>query len=90
MNSSSYHPGGFDPSKPNGNLAEKADPKAGTFTRWDTEGRVIESRPLTAAELAALTPPPDPRAELLARIEGATMLDEIREIVADAITGGMV
>ena len=35
-------------------------------------------------------PPPDPRAELLARIEGATMLDEMRDIVADAISGGLV
>lgn len=37
------------------------------------------------------TPPaPDPRAELLDRIGQATMLDEIREIVADAIGGGVL
>jgi hypothetical protein len=35
-------------------------------------------------------PAPDPRAELLDRIEQATMLDEIREIVADAIGGGVL
>lgn len=90
MKTSSYHPGGFDPSKANGNLAELSDLDAGTFTRWDRAGRVIESRPLTADEVAALTPPPDPRAELLARLDGATLLDEMRDIVADAINGGLV
>lgn len=35
-------------------------------------------------------PPLDPRAELLARLQSATMLDEMRDIVADAITGGVV
>lgn len=74
----------------NGRRVEAWDSDAGTFTRWDADGNIVEQRPLTVDEIAALTPPPDPRAELLARIEGATMLDEIREIVADAITGGMV
>lgn len=41
-------------------------------------------------ELDDPPPPPDPRAELLARLEGATLLDEMRDIVADAITGGLV
>lgn len=58
--SSCYHLGGFDPSKPNGNLAEKADASTGTFTRWDPDGRVVEQRPLTVDEIAALTPPPQP------------------------------
>jgi hypothetical protein len=35
-------------------------------------------------------PAPDPRAALLDRISQATMLDEIREIVADAIGGGVL
>ncbi len=71
-----------------GRRVESWNGNTGTFTRWDGAGRVIESRPLTAEELAALTPAPDPRAELLDRIGQATMLDEIREIVADAISGG--
>ena len=73
-----------------GKLVERWSTDTGRYERFDADGRVVEQRPLTADELAALTPPPDPRAELLARIEGATMLDEIRDIVADAIAGGMV
>ena len=86
-----YHMGGFDPQNPHDNMAERADVATGTFTRWDTSGRVIESRPLTADELAALTPTPDPRAELLARLDDAPlMIDELRSIVADAIDKGLL
>ena len=73
-----------------GKLVERWSTDTGHYERFDADGRVIEQRPLTADEIAALTPPPDPRAELLARLDDAVLLDEIREIVADAITGGMV
>lgn len=43
-----------------------------------------------AAEVAAMTPAPDPRAELLARLDDAVLLDEIRAVVADAINGGVI
>ena len=33
---------------------------------------------------------PDPRAELLARLDDAVLLDEIRAVVADAINGGVI
>lgn len=74
----------------NGRRVEAWDSDAGTFTRWDADGNVLEHRPLTADEIAAMTPPPDPRAELLARLDDAVLLDEIRAVVADAIQGGVL
>lgn len=52
----SYHLGGFDPDAQAGNRAECWDGDAGTYTRWDTDGQELETRPLTADELAALAP----------------------------------
>lgn len=60
MKNTDYHPGGFNPSAPAFNRAAEWDTDAATFTRWDESGTVIESRPLTADEIAALTPPPPP------------------------------
>lgn len=48
-----YHSGGFIPEAPARNCAEKWDPSAGTYTRWDKAGSVVESRPLTADEVSA-------------------------------------
>ena len=45
-----FHVGGFLPS----------DVAAGTFTRWDVDGNVLEQRSLTQEEIAALTPPDPP------------------------------
>lgn len=53
-----YRPGGYDPGISGHNLAEQIDTDTGTLTRYDRQGNVIESRPLTADEIAALTPPP--------------------------------
>lgn len=51
----SFGIGGFDPEHPTGNRTERLDENG--YTRWDTEGNVLETRALTdaeAAELAAL------------------------------------
>ena len=41
-----------------GRLVEQWNGPAGTYTRWDADGNVMETRALTADELARLTPPP--------------------------------
>mgnify|MGYP000582456124 CR=1 FL=1 len=43
-----------------GRLVEQWNGPAGTYTRWDADGNVRETRALTADELARLTPPPPP------------------------------
>jgi hypothetical protein len=58
-----YHIGGYLPDAPNGNRAEEYDLDAGTFTRWDADGGVLEQRALAADETAALTPPANPQAD---------------------------
>ena len=52
MADTKYHLGGFDPAAPAQNRAEQWDPDAGTYTRWDRAGVVLESRPLSAVEAA--------------------------------------
>lgn len=47
-----YGIGGYLPGHPNDNIVEVSD--AGTLTRWNDKGAVIEQRPLTADELGAL------------------------------------
>lgn len=49
-----YYAGGFDPSKPAGNIAEQLDGAAGTYTAWNAAGAVTAQRPLTADEAASL------------------------------------
>lgn len=51
----SYFPGGYEPAQPNGNISEVWDDAAGTYTRYNPDGTVAETRPLTADEQAALT-----------------------------------
>lgn len=60
-----YGPGGFNAGAVAGNRAEEWDTTANTYTRWDTAGQVVETRPLTGAEVAALTPPTAPMAAVL-------------------------
>jgi len=48
-----YHPGGYLPAKPAQNRAAEWDTTAGTHTAWDAKGNVIETRPLTPAEVAS-------------------------------------
>lgn len=52
-----------------GRLVERWGTDTGTYTRWDESGNAVESRPLSDAEIASLTPPPNPRAEKIAEIE---------------------
>lgn len=94
-----YHPGGFLPAHPNKNRASVADLDAGTFTQWDQAGAVIVTRPLTAAEIAALTPAPpapDPVADALqsaadsaaqAALEDVRALAPLLQAAANAVRG---
>jgi hypothetical protein len=50
-----YYLGGFNPAAPAQNRAEEWDSAAGTYTRWDQAGTVVETRPLSAAEVADFT-----------------------------------
>ncbi len=69
--------------------AEVIDLTQGTIAR-EVNGAIVSTRALTPAEVAANTPPVDVRAELLARLDGATILDEVKTIVSDAITAGVL
>ena len=53
MRSTGYHLGGHKPGTPAQNRAEELDSDAGTYTRWDESGKVVEQRPLTPDEIAA-------------------------------------
>lgn len=66
--------------------AEVIDLAAGTVT-FEVDGKVVRSRPLTADEVAAYTPPepaPDPLATLLADLAKATSVAQIRAAAAKA------
>jgi hypothetical protein len=54
MNVTTYHPGGFDATAAAQNRADEYDSTAGTYTRWDPAGKLLEQRALTAAEIASL------------------------------------
>ena len=69
--------------------ADVIDLQAGTIAT-ETNGVIVATRALTADEIIRYTPAPDPRAELLARLDGATILDEVKAIVSDAITQGVL
>lgn len=49
-----YYPGGFEADAPQHNVSELWDLTAGTYTHWDTDGSVLQSRPLTGDESAQL------------------------------------
>lgn len=81
---------GFIPSHPSHNRAEEWDSDAGTYTRWDEAGSVVESRALTAEEIASLTPQPDPRAAKIAEIktklaDAPLLADEQTELMRDLL-----
>lgn len=69
--------------------ADVIDLAAGTIAH-ENLGVIVSTRALTADEVAIYTPAPDVRAELLARLDGATILDEVKTIVSDAITAGVL
>ena len=74
-----YFPGGVKPGAPARNMAELLDSGAGTYTRWDEMGALIETRPLTADESAALA-----AEEVASRAEanGRTLEDRLRTLLA--------
>lgn len=57
MRSETYFSGGFVPTAPQGNKRIVMDTDLGTFVEYNADGTVKLSRSLTAAEIAALTPP---------------------------------
>jgi len=65
------------------------DLATGTIAQ-EVNGTIVATRAMTADEIALHTPPVDVRAELLARLDGATILDEVKTIVSDAITAGVL
>lgn len=69
--------------------ADVIDLTASTIAHED-HGVIVSTRALTPTEVAMYTPPVDVRAELLARLDGATILDEVKTIVSDAITAGVL
>ncbi len=64
----------------NSRLVSAADSSTGLFERYDRDGKVIESRPLTAAELADLAA----SEQVLARIDNdSTLRRRLRRFVQD-------
>lgn len=64
--------------------AEVIDLDAGTVT-FERDGKVVESRPMTADEVARFAPPPpDPLAALLADLAKATTLAQVRAAATKA------
>lgn len=66
--------------------AEVVDLDAGTVA-YEIDGKVVESRQLTGAEIAAYTPPeaaPDPLATLIADLSKATTLAQVRAAAVKA------
>lgn len=66
------------------------DTDTGTYSRYDAAGEVIESRPLTEAEIAGLTPATDTRGETIAQVEamlaGAPLLlDEMTDALTNLV-----
>ena len=80
-----YGIGGYLPAKPNGNKVEESDLVAGTFTRWDADGNVLEARPLTTDEIAALTPPPVVKSDAEKLEAAAAALAELENIAAPVL-----
>lgn len=66
---------------------EIIDVAAGTYTREEC-GVVVLVRDLTADEIAAFTPTPDPKAALIAEVTSATTVAKLRAAVLAAIEQG--
>lgn len=54
----SYYPGGYDPDAPAHNRHYMWDLASDQYTEWDTDGSILEQRPLTDDEKARLQPDP--------------------------------
>jgi hypothetical protein len=67
-----YYPGGYEPSAPADNKSEEWSLDAGTYTRWNPDGAVPLTRPLTAQETA----------EMQALADGQTAAGHISDIAA--------
>lgn len=72
-----------------GLLLEAWDAQAGTYTRFNPDGSAASSRVLTADEIAALTPPPDPRATLRAQIQAAESPAELQALMVQLLDLGV-
>lgn len=71
-----YHPGGYDPNRPAQNRAEEWSSTG--YTRWSVDGDILEQRPLTESESAAL-------AVRQAAADRAANEQTLRQSVADAL-----
>ena len=77
-------------------LRARWDTATGLYTRYEEDGTLAESRPLTDEEVASLTPAPNPRAQRIAdiraRLAAAPLLfderDEIMAELLDLVEGG--
>jgi hypothetical protein len=52
----SYHPGGYLPDAPAKNVSEEWSHETETYTSWDENGAVVETRPLTEDERQMVAP----------------------------------
>jgi len=68
----------------NGTIERRWDLSSGTYDEFDDAGTVTLSRPLTADEIAALTPPPPPPPSAEERLAAAAQalqgLDTLPEV----------
>lgn len=78
-----YHPGGFKPAQVAQNRAEEWDDVVGTYTRWDTAGVVVETRPLTSAESARFA---EAAAATTAANNETSLTDRARQALASNAT----
>lgn len=91
MSRTDYHVGGFLPEAPAQNRAEEWDIDAGTYSRWDEVGKLLEQRPLTDEERAALAPPtPEPAVSELAEALAAAQLDISKATTVTALRAAML
>lgn len=74
-----YFMGGFDPAKPNNNVAESWDDETNAYTAWDESGAVSEQRPLTDDERSAVVVPVTVTANerIVAAVSALAALDDI-------------
>lgn len=78
-----YALGGYDATKPNGNATEVWDDQAGTYTRYNADGTVTETRPLTADEASALAAQEAGGAAALAVTSAQQAVNQLHAAVPD-------
>lgn len=86
MKNDIYFGGGFIPGHPSGNVNVRLDGDSGLYTRWDEAGDIVDQRPLTQAEAAAVAPQPPPPLTDAERIAAATTALAPLETVAAPYT----